>query len=123
MAALTSITVTCPVCSAPVMCSTSAVITWHDGSGTEVPVEVTVDPAPLSVHLLDCMAPNLGGDDLVARLDRAASRLEALGHSEGLHDDLRTAITRIRLAETSAHWALGRRDLLRPPTTTTEATH
>jgi hypothetical protein len=62
-----------------------------------------------AAHLLD---PD--DDLLLARLQLAIDDLEELNPDGQLQRDLGMAIARIRLAERAAHEALGRRDLLRP---------
>jgi hypothetical protein len=62
-----------------------------------------------AAHLLD---PS--DDLLLARLQLAIDDLEELNPDGQLQRDLGMAIARIRLAERAAHEALGRRDLLRP---------
>lgn len=111
MATLDSVPVTCPACQTAVPCPATTTGVRGADAG------VSIDPLPIAAHLVDCLAPQLGGTDLLTRLSAAADRLEQLGHTDGLHDDLRAAITRIRLAELAAAWALGRREALRPPTT------
>lgn len=86
----------------------AAILDHHD---TLTPLQADMAQVSMleAAHLLD---PS--DDLLLARLQLAIDDLEELNPDGQLQRDLGMAIARIRLAERAAHEALGRRDLLRP---------
>lgn len=86
----------------------AAILDHHD---TLTPLQADLVQVSMleAAHLLD---PD--DDLLLARLQLAIDDLEELNPDGQLQRDLGMAIARIRLAERAAHEALGRRDLLRP---------